>query len=55
MTSEVTKCPKSAKSDRNSDVLLKAVERGRENLLQCINEMCAWISGWKLLVRNDAQ
>ena len=30
MTSEVRKCPKSAKSDRNSDVFARAVERGGE-------------------------
>ena len=30
MTSEVRKCPKSAKSDRNSDVFARAVERGAE-------------------------
>ena len=43
MTSEVRKCPKSAKSDRNSGCFRSGRRARGGNLLQCINEMCAWI------------
>ena len=43
MTSEVRKCPKSAKSGRKSGFLLGAVKRGGLGCLKCINEMCAVI------------
>ena len=55
MTSEVRKCPKSAKSDRNSDVFARAVERGGETFCN-VKLKCAHRSGgWKWLVRNDPQ
>ena len=54
MTSEVRKCPKSAKSDRNSGFLLGVVKR-REVTYCNVKMKCAHGSGGSnLLLRNDS-
>ena len=55
MTSEVRKCPKSAKSGRKSGFLLGAVKRGGVGVWNVQMKCAQWLCGSNLLVRNDAQ